>query len=199
MKRKKRTVLWLCIVAIVILMINIKTGISIYLYGKIDDKQKADAIIVLGAETTDDGVSPVYRERLNHAIWLYKSGYAENIITTGGVANGNREADAQIAKQYIVENGVPESVAYTEKRSVITEENLRFAKEIMNMNNFYSCIIVSDPLHMKRAMLMAKDVGIKAFSSPTPTTRYKSLKTQIPFLIRENFFYLGYCAVRMFK
>lgn len=199
MKRKKRTVLWLCIVAIVILMINIKTGISIYLYGKIDDKQKADAIIVLGAETTDDGVSPVYRERLNHAIWLYKSGYAENIITTGGAANGNREADAQIAKQYIVENGVPESVAYTEKRSVITEENLRFAKEIMNMNNFYSCIIVSDPLHMKRAMLMANDVGIKAFSSPTPTTRYKSLKTQIPFLIRENFFYLGYCAVRMFK
>ena len=62
-----------------------------------------------------------------------------------------------------------------------------------------SAIIVSDPLHMKRAMLMASDYGIDACSSPTPTTMYRSLKTQIPFLAREEFFYLGYLVVRVFR
>ena len=65
-------------------------------------------------------------------------------------------------------------------------------------NDLETAIIVSDPLHMKRAMLMAKDYDIKAYSSPTSTTRYKSLKTKIPFLMREEFFYLGYCITRIF-
>ena len=69
----------------------------------------------------------------------------------------------------------------------------------MIKENFGSCIIVSDPLHMKRSMLMAKDLNMKAYSSPTPTTRYKSLKTKIPFLNREVFFYLGYCLARPFR
>jgi len=60
-----------------------------------------------------------------------------------------------------------------------------------------TAIIVSDPLHMKRAILMAKDYGIEACSSPTPTTMYKSAKTQIPFLAREVFFYIGYPIVRV--
>jgi hypothetical protein len=28
---------------------------------------------------------------------------------------------------------------------------------------------------------------------------YKSLKTKIPFLLREEFFYVGYCVVRVFR
>ena len=86
-----------------------------------------------------------------------------------------------------------------EEKSTITEENLEFAKEIMDANGFKTAIIVSDPLHMKRAMLMAKDYGITAYSSPTPTTMYKSLRSKLPFLLREEFFYIGYCIVRFFR
>ena len=57
----------------------------------------------------------------------------------------------------------------------------------MDENNYETAIIVSDPLHMKRAMLLAEDAGIKAYSSPTPSTRYVSLRTKIPFLARETF------------
>ena len=53
-------------------------------------------------------------------------------------------------------------------------------------------IIVSDPLHMKRAMLLEEEAGINAYSSPTPTSRYVSLRTKIPFLARETFYYIGY-------
>ena len=51
---------------------------------------------------------------------------------------------------------------------------------------------------MKRAMLLAEDAGITAYSSPTPTTRYISMRTKIPFLVRETFYYIGYQWYRLF-
>ena len=47
------------------------------------------------------------------------------------------------------------------------------------------------------AMLLAEDAGIKAYSSPTHTTRYVSLRTKIPFLLRETFYYIGYQWYRL--
>ncbi len=52
---------------------------------------------------------------------------------------------------------------------------------------------------MKRAMMLAEDAGITAYSSPTPTTRYVSLRTKIPFLARETFYYIGYKWYRVFS
>lgn len=197
--RKKFAVILLSLIVLIILAVLAFTAVSIYNYGNNDYKQKADVAIVLGASATEDGVSQVYRERINHAIWLYENGYVEYILTTGGVSEGNMRSDAEIAKEYIVEYGIPEGDVFTEDKSAITEENLRYAKEIMEQERIDSCIIVSDPLHMKRSMLMAEDLDLEAYSSPTPTTRYQSFKTKIPFLIREEFFYLGYCILRPFR
>ena len=141
----------------------------------------------------------MYRERINHGIWLYENGYVDYLVLTGGVGEGNEKSDAFVAKQYAVENGVPEQAILIEERSTITEENLEYAKAIMDEHSLDTAIIVSDPLHMKRAMLMASDYGIDACSSPTPTTMYRSAKTQIPFLAREMFFYIGYSIVSVFR
>lgn len=186
-----------CLVAALVLYL-VLTAVSIRNYGKVDEKQVSDTVIVLGAGTANGEVSPVYRERINHGIWLYENGYAGYLILTGGTGEGNEKSDAFAAKQYAVEQGVPEEVILLEEKSTITEENLENSKLIMEENDLQTAIIVSDPLHMKRAMLMAEDYGITAYSSPTPTTMYKSLKTKLPFLAREEFFYIGYCIVRLF-
>lgn len=175
------------------------TAFGIINYSKQDEKTTCDVAVVLGAGTKEGEVSPVFRERINHGIWLYENGYVDYIILTGGTGYGNAVSDAEAAKQYAVSQGMPEDVLFTEDKSTITEENLENAKIIMDENSFEKAIIVSDPLHMKRAMLMAGDYGIEAYSSPTPTTMYKSLKTQIPFLVREEFFYIGYSIVRIFR
>lgn len=85
-----------------------------------------------------------------------------------------------------------------ETTSTITQENLENAKELMDCRNLKSALIVSDPLHMKRAMLLSEDVGIDSLPSPTDTTAYKTLKTKIPFVARETFFYIGYKWYRVF-
>ena len=182
-----------------ILFYLIFTAISIVSYGKIDEKANSDVAIVLGAGTSNGEVSPVYRERINHGIWLYENDYVDYLILTGGIGEGNNASDAYIAKQYALSKSVPEQAIFIEEKSTITEENLENAKAIMDENSFDTAIIVSDPLHMKRAMLMAGDYGIDACSSPTPTTMYRSFKTKIPFLAREEFFYIGYSIVRVFR
>ncbi len=187
---------------VIFLLIIISTALavnSIIQYSKLDEKTKCDTAIILGAATFNGEVSPVYRERIHHGIWLYENGYVDYLIMTGGVGNGNETSDAYVAKQYAISKGIPEEAIFIEEQSTITEENLENAKAIMAENSLNTAIIVSDPLHMKRAMTMAKDYGISAYSSPTPTTMYQSNKTKIPFLAREVFFYIGYLIVRPFR
>lgn len=195
MKRIKRIIAVVCLLLLVCISGN---AISIWNYGKADERQLADVVIVLGAGVENDKVSPVFRERINHGVWLYLNGYAEKIIMTGGYGEGNEKSDAFVAKQYAQAQGVPEGDILLEEKSTITQENIANAKSIMNDNQYSTAIVVSDPLHMKRAMLMAADYGIEAYSSPTPTTMYRSTANKLKFLAREIFFYIGYKIYRLF-
>lgn len=102
------------------------------------------------------------------------------------------KSDAKVAQEYLIDNGIPCDGILKEEKSTITQENLENAKDIMDSNKYQTALIVSDPSHMRRSMLLAKDTGIKAYSSPTKTSAYKSLRTKIPFIARETFFYIGY-------
>ena len=187
------------VLLLTVLTYFLTTAIRIVSYGKIDEKCPCDVAIVLGAGTIHGEVSPVFRERIHHAVWLYEQGYVTKIILTGGVGRGNTEADSAIGERYAIACGVAEADILIEELSTITEENLFYAKALMDEHGINTAILVSDPLHMKRAMLMAEDYGIDAVSSPTPTTMYRSLKTKLPFLAREEFFYIGYQIVRIFR
>ncbi|MGN0246350.1 MAG: YdcF family protein [Lachnospiraceae bacterium] len=173
--------------------------ISICRYGSVYENESCDVAIVLGAATSGSDVSEVYKQRLNHAIELYQNDYVKYIIVTGGKGKGNRISDAAIARKYLVSMGISDEVILEEETSTITQENLENAKIIMEEHEYKTAAIVSDPLHMKRAMLLAHDSGIDAISSPTKSSAYKTLKTKIPFVARETFFYIGYKWYRLFR
>ncbi|WP_288886668.1 YdcF family protein [uncultured Eubacterium sp.] len=173
--------------------------ISICTYSKVYSDKECDVAIVLGAACSNLKVSEVYKQRLNQSVKLFEDGKVKYIITTGGKGKGNTVADATVAKDYLVKCGIPEDVILEEKDSTITQENLENAKDIMDEGNLKTALIVSDPLHMKRAMLLTKDAGIDGYSSPTKTSAYKSLSTKAPFVARETFFYVGYKWYRLFK
>lgn len=192
-KLLKRTALFLAAV----ILYTLFCAVSIVRYAELDEAAPADCIIVLGAGTDGKTPNAVFRERLNHAVTLYENGYSGIILLTGGYSPGNDHSDAWIAGQYLLELGIPEEAILLKEKSTITQENLEFAREIMESEDLSTCILVSDPLHMKRSMLMAKDYEIEAFSSPTPTTRYQTWRTKLPFLARETFFYVGYQVYRI--
>jgi len=169
------------------------SAFSIWSFSNKVQHVKTDAAVVLGAAAWGDEPSPVLRERVNHSIWLYENGYVDKIIFTGGKGEGALYAESEVAREYAVKNNVNPEDILIETKSRITEENLTYAYEIAVQQNFRTFTIVSDPLHMKRAMLMAKNTGMEeAYSSPTQTSVYKSLDSKIPFFLRELFFYIGY-------
>ena len=195
---KKRILKYTAFFLSAVLLYALFSAASIVIYSKRDDRAPADCIIVLGAGTDGKTPNPVFRERLNHAITLYREGYADTILLTGGYSPGNERSDAAIAGLWLESQGIPGEAILLEEKSTITQENLRFSKGIMDSHDFSTAILVSDPLHMKRSMMMAKDYEIEAVSSPTPTTRYQTWHSKLPFLARETFFYVGYQIYRIF-
>jgi uncharacterized SAM-binding protein YcdF (DUF218 family) len=174
-------------------------GNAIYQYGSKNEMETVDAIVVLGAGAIGGKPSPVFRARLDHGIWLYDNGYGNKLILTGGKRSGNREADAEIARRYVQSKGVFRQDIFIETKSRTTEANIANAKQIARRARLHSLLIVSDPLHMKRAMLIACDQRLKVFASPTPTTRYIGWKSKMKFLAREIYFYSRYSLTRWSK
>ncbi|GET39448.1 hypothetical protein MiSe_42170 [Microseira wollei NIES-4236] len=191
-KIKKRLKLMFLGVASALLVGIGYISVSIYIYGTQQNEIKADAAIVLGAAVWGNQPSPVFRERINHAIQLYKTGKVQRIIFTGGVGNSNETAEAIVAKNYAFAQKIPATNILIETSSRTTHQNLKNAKIVANNRRLTKFLIVSDPLHMKRSVLMARDLGLNAYPSPTPTTRYRSLNGQLGFLARETYFYIVY-------
>lgn len=194
--KKQRLVLIVLGLVSALLLAIASTASSIYVYGRSSGTLRADAAIVLGAAVWEKQPSPVFRERINHAINLYQNGYVRTLIFTGGVGARDELAEAIVGKRYAMAKGVKESDILTETQSRTTHQNLKNALKAASAYPLTKFLIVSDPLHMKRSVLMAQDLGIDAYPSPTPTTRYQSLNSQFPFLMRETYFY---CVYLVFK
>ncbi|MBD2168520.1 YdcF family protein [Calothrix membranacea FACHB-236] len=173
------------------------TATSIYLYGHKITDTKAEAAIVLGAAVWGEKPSPVFRERINHAINLYKNQNVTKLIFTGGVGEINEPAEAIVGKNYALVNKVKLTDILTETESRTTFQNLKNAQLVASIYQLNKFLIVSDPLHMKRAVLMARNLGMDAYPSPTPTTRYRSFSSQMQFLIRETYFYLVHLVFKI--
>ncbi len=172
---------------------------AIWMYAGVDEKQPTDVILVLGSATTGDAPTQAFKERIDHGIWLYENGYAGYLLFSGGKGSADQLSEAMIAKNYAVAKGIPEKAIILEEQSTSTEENMRYSKEIMNARGFHTAIVVSDPLHLRRAKLMAEDNGIIAFSSPTPTTVFRSFGSKLTFVLKEWLLYTYYRFARLFR
>ena len=157
--------------------------------GERDQAAEADVIIVLGAAAYDARPSPVFEERIRHGIDLYQRGLAGHVIFTGGFGKGARFSESQVARRYAVRHGVPAKAILIETESRTTWQNLQQAAALMKANGFKRAIIVSDPLHMARALRLSRELGIDALGSSTPTSRFRSFETRKRFLLQEVYFF----------
>ena len=163
--------------------------IQIHLYSYQYYDVRSDVAIVLGAGSSKGELSPVFRERVNHAIKLFRDKKVNFIIFTGGFGKGQKISDSKAARNYTTALGIPENKIFIEEKSTITFANLTGAKQIMDNKHLHSALIVSDPYHMKRSMEMCKTIEIPGLPSPTQTSMYRSWKTKSQLLVYESFYY----------
>lgn len=135
---------------------------------------------------------PVYRERINEALRLYQEGRVRMLIFTGGTHEAGFPSEAEVAQSFAIHHGVPRQAIRIETQSHTTLQNLTRAKVLMDAEGIHSILLVSDPLHMKRAMAIAEKLGIQASPAPTETSRFRSWDSQGKFLWRETWHYLDF-------
>jgi uncharacterized SAM-binding protein YcdF (DUF218 family) len=155
-------------------------------------ERPSDAAIVLGAAVQSGRPSPVYAARLDHAIDLRRRGIVRYLILTGGVGEGDAISESQAGAAYVIARGVPAQDILTESVSHTTLQNLTEARRLLRSAGLRSGLLVSDPLHMRRAHMMLRDLDLDVLPSPTPHSRYRTLRSQAPFLLRELYFHHHY-------
>ncbi len=146
----------------------------------------ADVAIVLGAAVQGAEPSQVFAGRIEQAVRLYESGRVPALIFTGGRPMGAPRAESEVAMSYARRLGVPPEAMRCETRSTSTWTNLVEALAIMAAMDATTAVIVSDALHLRRAMAMAGALSMRASPSPSRRVLHPSRWTWARFWLREG-------------
>lgn len=120
-------------------------------------------IVVLGAAQYNGKPSPIFRNRLEAALELFRQGIAPAVIVTGGKRPGDRYSEGGVGCDYLQARGVPREALTCEEQSRSTWQNL---KNILPVVRDQAILIVTDDPHLPRAMLLAERLGLKARGYP---------------------------------
>ena len=132
----------------------------------IDESQKADIIVVLGAAEYNGRPSPVLRARLDHAFDLYTKGLAQLILTTGGAGGDEQFTEGQVGRDYLVRRGIPSERIVVEGEGDTTVSTVLAVSEIMRRMGLTSAILVSDGYHIFRSKRILQHQGMRVYGSP---------------------------------
>ncbi|WP_027894172.1 YdcF family protein [Calidithermus chliarophilus] len=116
-------------------------------------------IVVLGAAQYNGKPSPIFKNRLEAALGLYRQGAAPAVVVTGGRQPGDRYSEGEVGCNYLRLRGVPSEALACEQRSRSTWQNLA---NILPLVKGQPILIVTDEPHLPRALLLAERLGLKA-------------------------------------
>jgi uncharacterized SAM-binding protein YcdF (DUF218 family) len=184
----------LAVVLAVVLLVG-STALAIWYTARQDERDKADAIIVLGSAQYNGVPSSIFEARLEHALKLYQDGVAPVVVTVGGKKAGDQFTEAEAGAQYLADAGIPNTALLALPTGVDTLESMRAAAAAFEDRGWHSAVLVTDPWHSMRTQRMAEDAGIDAESSPTRQgPAVYSRTTQFRYILRETAAYLLYRA-----
>ena len=141
--------------------------VQVWSVGRSSGARQVDAIVVMGVAQYDGRPSPQLQARLDHVLTLWKEGVAKLVVTTGGNQPGDRFTEARASADYLVAGGIPESAISMEDIGATTLQSLQGVAEILHSRGLSSVEIVTDPYHALRSRLIAQDLGLTAYVSPT--------------------------------
>lgn len=157
--------------------------------------RSADVIVVLGAAQLDGRPGDALEARLIEAKRIYSLGLSPLIITVGAGAPGDRTTEAASGKVWLRSNGVASKniIAIPEGRDTLGSTKAYVS--IMKKRMVSDVIIVTDPFHCQRAMVMANDQGVVSTCSPVQTGPNVISQSGYKYLLREAGAYLVYVTV----
>lgn len=146
------------------------SAVLVLVWSNKDEARPADAIVVLGAAQYAGHPSPVLKARLDHALDLWRRNPAGILVFTGGSGPRDTTSEAEVGRSYARKRGVPDSAIVVENTGRTTSESMGSVAEILRERHASTTVLVSDPFHMLRLWVIAKKLGMEAYTSPTRTS-----------------------------
>lgn len=179
------TVLMALVLAVPLLILGVMG--AVYWQARNDEARPVDAIVVMGAAQYNGVPSEVLRARLDHALTLYREGYARYIIVTGGNQPGDVFTEASTGQQFLLDRGVPPEAILMEDDGENTWESMQGVAQVAEARDIQTVLMVSDGFHLFRSERMANAVGFKAYSSPAPNSPIQPWSgAEFSYIIRET-------------
>lgn len=161
--------------------------------------QEYDAIIVLGAGLlADDSPSPTTGKRVMHGVELFRQGKADTLLLSGG-RGGNSITEADAMRSLAVAAGVPDDCILLERLSRSTLENAIYSARLMQDRGWLTALIVSDRLHMPRALLAFDSVGVRTTGSVSRGPGIRDPWRWFAYAVHEFLGLLWYVALILYK
>ncbi|XJZ27000.1 YdcF family protein [Bacillota bacterium Lsc_1132] len=143
---------------------------------------KGDVIVMLGGgatgDTTDiDGQGQLTghsANRLLTAARMYKKTHLP-IIISGGTVFKDSGNEAEIAKRQLISLGISAEKILLDKKSLNTEQNAKFTKQILSAGHFKHPILITSAFHMKRAVINFAQQGVQVLPYPTDYITNKTI------------------------
>lgn len=176
----RKTLFWLvylCLTFGVVVLIN-AVDIAVHTCAP---TARADAALVLGSTVTRGEPSPIFQARLTTAADLFRNGVVSFIVVSGGVTADGEVSEAEGGAAYLQRVGVPMDRILQEREARSTRENLVFGAQVLRNAGAARWLVVSDRYHLRRAELLAREVGVPFVCVAAPDRG----AAELPFLVSE--------------
>jgi len=118
------------------------------------DRQRLDAIVVLGTPADSDGnPTPELQDRVREGVLEYQRGVAPRLLVTGGAAH-NRFVEAEVMARVAESQGIPASAILEEPKALDTIQNACYSAAILDSRGWRSVEVISSAQHLPRAAMI---------------------------------------------
>lgn len=139
-----------------------------------EETEEADCIIVLGAGVYGDSPSLTLKKRLDKALEIYQMEHTKKIMVSGDHGQKNYN-EVGVMRDYLMKNGVPKETIFMDHAGFSTYETMYRARDVFQVK---SAIIVTQRLHLRRALLIADSLGIDVLGVEAENSTSASTKIQ---------------------
>ncbi len=164
--------------------------------GRTDGKERFDVIVVLGAAVgPPGGPSAALRRRVAEGVRRLEAGAAPVLLLSGG-KGGGVPSEAEVMRDLALAAGVAEERLVLETESRSTLENARCSARIMRARGWRRALVVTDAVHLPRALMAFRALGIEAKGAAVMGgARDQPVWTWPAHLAREALAFLWYAAL----
>jgi SanA protein len=162
----KRVLLWSALGCGVLFLFILATNVYIqmatksYLYNDVTLAPTAEVALIPGAALAKDGTpSPVFIDRANIAIALYKAGKVAKILVSGDNSTLSHN-EVNPMRLYLLSKEIPDQDIFLDHAGFDTYSTMYRARSIFGIS---SVLIATQSFHLPRAVFIARQLGMKAY------------------------------------